>query len=146
MVVVDLLDERRPHAGEGRLRAANLVEPANERREALGGVEIPSRFHGEELGNKALEEFNTRFSSRDLESADLPILTPSGARDFLSVVVEAFASCFQTSRSRSEARRLLEGGSVQWQGEKVTDAKASLPIGAEGVLKLDKTRAVRLKA
>jgi tyrosyl-tRNA synthetase len=107
---------------------------------------ITTRFHGEELGNKALEEFNTRFSSRDLESADLPILMPSGARDFLSVVVEAFATCFQTSRSRSEARRLLEGGSVQWQGEKVTDAKASLPIGAEGVLKLDKTRAVRLKA
>jgi tyrosyl-tRNA synthetase len=107
---------------------------------------ITTRFHGEELGNKALEEFNTRFSSRDLESADLPILTPSGERDFLSVVVEAFATCFQTSRSRSEARRLLEGGSVQWQGEKVTDAKASLPIGAEGVLKLDKTRAVRLRA
>ena len=107
---------------------------------------ITTRFHGEELGNKALEEFNTRFSSRDLESADLPILMPSGERDFLSVVVEAFATCFQTSRSRSEARRLLEGGSVQWQGEKVTDAKASLPIGAEGVLKLDKTRAVRLKA
>jgi tyrosyl-tRNA synthetase len=107
---------------------------------------ITTRFHGEELGNKALEEFNTRFSSRDLESADLPILMPSGARDFLSVVVEAFATCFQTSRSRSEARRLLEGGSVQWQGEKVTDAKASLPIGAEGVLKLDKTRAVRLRA
>jgi len=28
----------------------------------------------------------------------------------------------------------------------VTDPKASLPMGAEGVLKLDKTRAVRLKA
>jgi tyrosyl-tRNA synthetase len=107
---------------------------------------ITTRFHSEELGNKALEEFNTRFSSRDLESADLPILKPSGARDFLSVVVEAFATCFQTSRSRSEVRRLLEGGSVQWQGEKVTDAKGSLPIGAEGVLRLDKTRAVRLKA
>jgi len=107
---------------------------------------ITTRFHSEELGNKALEEFNTRFSSRDLESADLPILTSTGARDFLSVVVEAFATCFQTSRSRSEARRLLEGGSVQWQGEKVTDTKASLPIGAEGILKLDKTRAVRLRA
>lgn len=107
---------------------------------------ITTRFHSEEVGNKALEEFNTRFSSRDLESADLPILTPSGALDFLSLVVEAFATCFQTSRSRSEARRLLEGGSVQWRGEKVTDPKASLPIGAEGVLKLDKTRAVRIKA
>ena len=106
---------------------------------------ITSRFHSEEAGNKALEEFNTRFSSRDLESADLPVFTPKGSRDFLSVVVEAFATSFQTTRSRSDARRLIEGGSIQWKGEKVTDPKAQLPLDTEGVLKLDKTRAVRLK-
>jgi tyrosyl-tRNA synthetase len=107
---------------------------------------ITARFHSDEAGSKALEDFNTRFSSRDLESADLPVFTPSGARDFLSIVVEAFASCFQTTRSRSDARRLIEGGSVQWKGEKVTDPKAQLPADAEGVLKLDKTRAVRVRA
>jgi tyrosyl-tRNA synthetase len=106
---------------------------------------ITTRFHSEEAGNKALEEFNTRFSSRDLEAADLPVFSPAGARDFPSVVVEAFASCFQTTRSRSDARRLIEGGSIQWKGEKVTDPKAQLPADAEGVLKLDKTRAVRVK-
>lgn len=106
---------------------------------------ITARFHSEEAGNKALEEFNTRFSSRDLESADLPVFTPAGARDFPSVVVEAFAQCFQTTRSRSDARRLIEGGSVQWKGEKIIDPKAQLPGGAEGVLKLDKTRAVRVR-
>ena len=106
---------------------------------------ITARFHSEEAGNKALEEFNTRFSSRDLEAADLPVFSPAGARDFPSVVVEAFASCFQTTRSRSDARRLIEGGSVQWMGEKITDPKAQLSADAEGVLKLDKTRAVRVK-
>ena len=106
---------------------------------------ITARFHSEEAGNKALEEFNTRFSSRDLEAADLPVFSPAGARDFPSVVVEAFASCFQTTRSRSDARRLIEGGSIQWKGEKITDPKAQLPADAEGVLKLDKTRAVRVK-
>jgi tyrosyl-tRNA synthetase len=106
---------------------------------------ITSRFHSEEAGNKALEEFNTRFSSRDLEAADLPVFTPAGVRDFPSVVVEAFSTCFQTTRSRSDARRLIEGGSIQWKGEKVIDPKAQLPSDAEGVLKLDKTRAVRVK-
>ena len=106
---------------------------------------ITSRFHSDEAGAKALEEFNTRFSSRDLEAADLPVFSPAGARDFASVVVEAFATCFQTARSRSDARRLIEGGSIQWKGEKVTDPKAQLPSDAEGVLKLDKTRAVRVK-
>jgi hypothetical protein len=39
---------------------------------------------------------------------------------------------------------LIEGGSVQWRGEKVSDAKAALASGEAGVLKLDKTRAVRI--
>ena len=105
---------------------------------------ITARFHSEEMAAAALEDFNTRFSSRDLESADLPIFSPAGARDIISLVVEASAACFQTTRSRSDARRLVEGGSVQWKGAKLTDPKASLPAGETGVLKLDKTRAVRI--
>ena len=105
---------------------------------------ITARFHSEEIAAAALEDFNTRFSSRDLESADLPVFSPAGARDIISLVVEASAACFQTTRSRSDARRLVEGGSVQWKGAKLTDPKASIPAGETGVLKLDKTRAVRI--
>ena len=105
---------------------------------------IAARFHGEEDAAHALEEFNLRFSARNLESADLPEFEPGPSRDFVSLVVEAYARCFQTTRSRSDARRLLEGGSIQWRGEKVSDAKAVLPAGEAGVLKLDKTRAVRI--
>jgi tyrosyl-tRNA synthetase len=104
---------------------------------------ITTRFHSEEVAGLALEDFNTRFSARDLAHADLPIFTPGAAKDILSIVVEASSACFQTNRSRSDARRLVEGGSVQWNGEKISDPKASLPTGA-GVLKLDKTRAVRI--
>ncbi len=104
---------------------------------------ITARFHGEEAAGRALEDFNTRFSARDLAHADLPEFRPGPAADILGVVVEAFAACFQTTRSRSDARRLVEGGSVQWNGEKITDPKAVPPSGP-GVLKLDKTRAVRI--
>jgi tyrosyl-tRNA synthetase len=104
---------------------------------------ITARFHDEQAAAHALEDFNTRFSARDLEHADLPGFNPGPATDILGVVVEAFAVCFQTTRSRSDARRLVEGGSVQWNGEKITDPKGPPPSGA-GVLKLDKTRAVRI--
>jgi tyrosyl-tRNA synthetase len=104
---------------------------------------ITARFHSEEAAGLALEDFNTRFSARDLAHADLPIFTPGAAKDILSIVVEASSACFQTIRSRSDARRLVEGGSVQWNGEKISDPKASLPTGA-GVLKLETTRAVRI--
>jgi len=105
---------------------------------------ITARFHDETAAARALEEFNTRFSARDLESAELPGYAPGPARDFVSLVVEAYAQCFSVTRSRSDARRLIEGGSIQWRGEKVTDPKAVLEAGETGVLRLDKTRAVRV--
>ena len=106
---------------------------------------ITERFHDGTAAARALEEFNTRFSARDLESAELPAYAPGASRDFVSLVVEAFTQCFKISRSRSEARRLIEGGSIQWRGEKVSDPKSVLAEGETGVLKLDKTRAVRIQ-
>lgn len=105
---------------------------------------IAARFHDEAAAAHALDEFNKRFSSRDLASAELPDFVPGSARDFPSLVVEAYAQCFGLARSRSDARRLIDGGSVQWSGERVADAKSALPAGESGVLKLDKTRAVRI--
>ncbi len=105
---------------------------------------VVERFHGKAEAAAALEDFNMRFSARNLDEAELPAFSPAGARDFVSLVVEASAACFQTTRSRSDARRLIEGGSVQWRGGKVTDPKAELPAGEAGVLKLDKKRAVRI--
>ncbi len=105
---------------------------------------ITARFHDEAAAAHALEEFNKRFSSRDLASAELPDFVPGTATDFVSVVAEAYARCFNLTRSRSDVRRLIEGGSVQWRGEKISDPKALLAPGEAGVLKLDKTRAVRI--
>ena len=106
---------------------------------------ITARFHDAGAAAHALDAFNKRFSSRDLDSAELPEYTPGSARDFVSLVVEAYAQCFHVTRSRSDARRLIDGGSIQWKGEKIADAKAVLPHGEAGVLKLDKTRAVRIR-
>jgi len=106
---------------------------------------ITARYHSEADADAAREEFEKRFSKKDLASADLPALTPGGAAwDFISVIGEAYLLCFQITKSRSDIRRLIEGGSVQWRGEKVTDTKALLIQGEAGVLKLDKTRAVRI--
>lgn len=105
---------------------------------------ITARFHGDEAAAHALDEFNKRFSARDLEHAELPEFQPGEGRDIVSIVVAAYAACFQTTRSRSDARRLVEGGSVQWRGAKISDAKAVIEPGETGVLKLDKTRAVRI--
>ena len=66
--------------------------------------------------------------------------------DVVSVVVSAYAQAFSMTKSRGEARRLVEGGSVQWRGEKISDAKARPDFVGGGVLKLDKIRSVRVAA
>lgn len=109
---------------------------------------LVERYHSTEAAQAALDDFNTRFSKRDLAQADLPEVAVNelGAGDIISAVVAAYAGAFQIQRSRGDARRLVEQGSVQWEGEKVTDPKATPAFALGGILKLDKTRAVRVVA
>lgn len=107
---------------------------------------IVERFHDRTAAQRALEDFDTRFAKRDLESAELPQVDISMlGSDIISAVVTAYAQGFKQTKSRSEVRRLVEQGSVQWRGEKITDPKASPPFRPGEVLRLDKTRAVRLR-
>ena len=107
------------------------------------GRRIVARFHSEADAAHALDDFNTRFSNKNLIDADLPSFALPEAKDIVSIVVAAFAS-LGAQRSRSDARRLVEQGSVQWNGEKVSDPKFAFAEGSAGILKLDKTRAVRV--
>ena len=103
------------------------------------------RFHSEAEGKRALEEFEKRFSGRDLENAELPAFAPAVPLiDVITAAVEAYAQCFGQNKSRSDVRRLVTQGSVQWRGEKVTDPKAMLDLSQSGILRLDKTRAARV--
>lgn len=110
---------------------------------------IVERFHSAADARRALDDFNTRFSAKKIEESDaLPIVDlaklQATAKDIVSVVVASFQLGFQIAKSRGDARRLVEGGSIQWRGEKITDAKAEPPFQSGEVLKLDKTRAVRI--
>ena len=105
---------------------------------------IVERYHGPGCAQEALDDFNLRFSKRDLAHADLPVLAVADANDIVSVVVEAYARCFQTTKSRGDARRLVEQGSVQLREEKITDPKAAPALHSGDVLRLDKKRAVRV--
>ena len=106
---------------------------------------IVERFHSTTAAQAALDDFNLRFSKRNLDHADLPTISLNGAgHDIVSLVVAAYAQGFQITKSRGDARRLVEQGSVQCRGEKVSDPKAEPALQKGDVLKLDKTRAVRV--
>ncbi len=106
---------------------------------------LVARFHGETEAREAREDFERRFSKKDLEHAELPKIELANA-DAISAVVQAFQIGFGLAKSRGEARRLIEGGGVQWRGEKISDAKTVLDFAGGGALRLDKKHAVRVLA
>jgi tyrosyl-tRNA synthetase len=104
---------------------------------------IVETYHSRDSARKTLEEWNTRFSEKRLSAADLPTFFPED-HDIASVVVAAYANAFAVTKSRADARRLIEQGSIQLDGEKLRDPKAILQLRSGQVLRLDKTHAVRI--
>ena len=107
---------------------------------------LTARFHSSAESRHAREEFELRFSKKDLDAAELPPYSPADdlPRDIISLGVDAFEHAFSVKKSRGDIRRLVEGGSVSWRGEKITDPKALLTLDGPGVLKLDRRNAVRI--
>ncbi len=107
------------------------------------GAEIVRTYHSAEAAEKAMAGWNSRFSEKRLSEADLPTF-PAQNGDAVSIVVAAYAHAFALARSRTEARRLIEQGSVQLDGSKISDPKAHLALASGQTLRLDKTRAVKV--
>jgi tyrosyl-tRNA synthetase len=104
---------------------------------------IVETYHSRAAAEKTLEDWNARFSEKRLADADLPNFAAENT-DLVSIVVSAYANAFSTTKSRADARRLVEQGSVQLNGEKLRDPKAVIALERGQVLRLDKTRAVRI--
>jgi tyrosyl-tRNA synthetase len=104
---------------------------------------IVETYHSRDAAHKTLEEWNARFSEKRLSDAELPEFHPEQF-DIVSIVAAAYAGAFAITKSRGDARRLIEQGSVQLDGEKLRDPKATVELKPGQVLRLDKTRAVRI--
>jgi tyrosyl-tRNA synthetase len=103
--------------------------------------EMVARFHGAEAGARAAEEFERRFSRREIDPDQFPEVTlgTGGAPvPLLRAMVEA-----QLVASTSEGRRLISQGAVRVDGERVSDPKAELAPGTH-LVQVGKLRAARL--
>ncbi|HXX41564.1 MAG TPA: tyrosine--tRNA ligase [Chthoniobacterales bacterium] len=105
--------------------------------------EIAQTYHSKALAEKALSDWNARFSEKRLENAELPSFNARSA-DAVEIVQSAFQEALDISKSRSEVSRLIKQGSVQLDGKKIADPKMSLSLHAGQILRLDKTHAVRI--
>ena len=109
--------------------------------------EIVQTYHPSAVAQKTLEEWETRFSKRDLEHADLPAFSPIEREGLAAVtlVSNAYREVFNLQKSHSEVSRLIKQGSVEINGIKVQDPKAMITLRPGQILRLDRTRAVRIR-
>ena len=108
--------------------------------------EIVQTYHSTEVARKTLDEWDRRFSKRDLEHADLPVFSAPEREKLAAVtlVSNAYREVFKLQKSHSEVSRLIKQGSVELDGVKIRDPRATFTLKAGQVLRLDKTHAVRI--
>ena len=107
--------------------------------------EIVRTYHSSAVAQKTLDDWNTRFSKRDLEHAELPPFSPT-EREGLAVtlVSNAYRQAFNLQKSYSEVSRLIKQGSVEVDGTKIHDPKATMSLNSGQILRLDRKHAVRI--
>ena len=108
--------------------------------------EIVQTYHSSAAAQKTLDEWNTRFSKRDLENVDLPAFSPVEREGLAAVnlVSNVYRQVFNVQKSRSEISRLIKQGSVEIDGIKLHDPKATIAVRPGQILRLDKRHAVRI--
>jgi len=109
--------------------------------------EIVRTYHSLAAAQKTLDEWNTRFSRRDLEHADLPAFSAASGDGLLAValVSNVYREVFNLEKSHSEVSRLIKQGSVEIDGAKVRDPKATVNLKPGQTLRLDRKHAVRVR-
>lgn len=103
---------------------------------------LAARFAGADAARSAREDFERKFSKRDVSSSELPEL----ALDSLSTPgVLGLVMAAGVISSRSEARRLIQQGGVELDGTKLADPQAEPGFRSGAVLKVGKKHFFRLK-
>ncbi len=105
--------------------------------------EICSQFHGTEAADRAEAEFNKIFVNKDLpdEIADYNIPTEELKDDKIWIVKLMVLAGMASSNG--EARRLITGGGVTFDNEKISDPDLELEK-REGILKVGKRKFARI--
>jgi len=107
----------------------------------LLGEEIVARFHGAQAATQAREAFVARFQKGALPD-DMPALSLPAADGGLPI-----ANLLKQAglvQSTSEALRMIKQGAARMDGERIGDAKLTVPAGESHVFQVGKRRFARV--
>jgi tyrosyl-tRNA synthetase len=107
------------------------------------GQEIVRLFYSDAAAGEAYEKFRTMFVKKevpdDIEECRVSAAGPIALADFIAEQ--------KLAASKSEARRLIDGGGVTIDGEKILDNKATfVPTSAGSILKVGKRKFLKVVA
>jgi tyrosyl-tRNA synthetase len=86
--------------------------------------DIVSQFHSPEAAPAAQDRFEREIQNREMPTEIPEVVLPRGGNWFIVDLLTEL----KLATSKSDAKRLVEGGSVQIDGEKVTDPRALIAV------------------
>jgi tyrosyl-tRNA synthetase len=108
---------------------------------AMLAREIVMMYHGEKAAREAEEEFNRMFRDKELPS-DMPeFITDKKTYPVLDLLCDT-----KLAESKNDAKRVVEGGGVQVDKEKVADWKQEIEVKNGMVVRFGKRKFVKIIA
>jgi len=111
------------------------------------GETLVEMYHPEGTGQAAREEFERIFSQKQLPD-EMPVVKASELKaldiDSQKIYLVHLMTKNQLAKSNSEARKLIEGGGVSIDGEKISDIDYEFALDREMILKVGKRRFLKM--
>lgn len=103
--------------------------------------ELVARFHDEAAAKQAQEDFTARFRDHQLPEDMEEIRLTAEEALLLPNALQQAGLCSSTS----DARRMMKGGAVRMDGEKINDPKCEFPFDVPVVLQVGRRRVARVR-
>jgi tyrosyl-tRNA synthetase len=106
--------------------------------------EICAQFYDRETAENAEAEFNKIFVDRGLPDEMEEFLIPDEIKSEGRVWIVKLLVLCGMSKSNGEARRVIQGGGVSFNDERISDSNFEFELPVEGILKVGKRRFIKI--
>lgn len=106
--------------------------------------EICAQFHGRDAAEKAAQEFEAIFVNKDVPDEIEDYTVPTAEVKDGKIMTAKVIALAGMAKGTSDARRLIAGGGVSLDGEKVEKEDHEISAPFEGILKVGKRRFARV--
>src|SRR5438067_2009849 len=132
-----------------RLNSRVSLQQMLQREDFRARIDKQQAIRAHEIQYPIMQGWDSVMVKADVElgRADLPPFSANTLQtaELVTVVCSAYREAFNAQKSRSEASRLIKQGSVELDGTKIHDPKATVTLKAGQILRLDKKHAVRIE-